>query len=46
MNTGYELSAWCNLSRNLTGLVNFSHPKTDRSNVFPEFEGWYQREHA
>ena len=46
MNTGDELSAWCNLSRNLTGLVNFSHPKTDHSNVFPEFEGWYQREHA
>jgi predicted ATP-grasp superfamily ATP-dependent carboligase len=46
VNTGYELSAWFNLSRNVTGLVNLSHAKTDRSNVFPEFEGWYEREHA
>ncbi len=43
---GYELSTWFNLSRNITGLLNFSYTKTDRSNVFPEFETWYDREHA
>ena len=46
VNNGYELSTWFNLSRNLTGLVNFSYTKTDRSNVFPEFEEWFEREQA
>jgi len=46
VNTGYELSVWCNVTRNLTGLFNFSHTQTDRSNVFPEFETWYERERA
>ncbi len=46
VNQGYEFSAWLNLAKNLTGVVNFSHTKTDRSNVFPEFEGWFAREQA
>jgi outer membrane receptor protein involved in Fe transport len=41
---GLEASVWFNPSRNLTGLVNFSRTTTDRSNVFPEFEGWFERE--
>jgi hypothetical protein len=45
-NQGYELSTWFNLSRNLTGVFNFSHTKTDRSSVVPEFEGWFERESA
>ena len=45
-NSGYELSTWFNLSRNLTGVFNFSYTKTDRSSVVPEFEGWYERESA
>ena len=46
VNKGYEFSAWFNLAKNLTGVVNFSHTQSDRSNVFPEFEGWYERERA
>lgn len=45
-NEGYELSTWFNLSRNLTGVFNFSYTKTDRSSVVPEFEGWFERESA
>jgi outer membrane receptor protein involved in Fe transport len=45
-NSGYELSTWFNLSRNLTGVFNFSYTKTDRSSVVPEFEGWFARESA
>jgi iron complex outermembrane recepter protein len=41
---GVEASVWFNPSRNLTGLLNFSRTTTDRSNVFPEFEGWFERE--
>lgn len=46
VNRGYELSVWLNPTRSLTGLLNFSHTVTDRSNVFPEFETWYNRERA
>jgi outer membrane receptor protein involved in Fe transport len=45
-NNGYELSAWFNLTRNLTGVFNFSYTATDRSSVVPEFEGWFARESA
>ena len=45
-NEGYELSTWFNVSRNLTGVFNFSYTKTDRSSVVPEFEGWFERESA
>ncbi len=45
-NSGYELSTWLNLSRNLTGVFNFSYTKTDRSSIVPEFEGWFERESA
>lgn len=43
-NEGYELSTWFNVSRNLTGVFNFSYTKTDRSSVVPEFDGWFARE--
>ncbi len=46
VNRGVELSTWLNLTKNLTGVVNFSYTKTDRSNVFPEFETWFERERA
>jgi iron complex outermembrane receptor protein len=45
-NEGYELSAWFNLSRNFTGILNFSTTRTDRSRVVPEFEPWLEREQA
>jgi outer membrane receptor protein involved in Fe transport len=45
-NKGYELSAWFNVTRNLTGVFNFSYTETDRSSIAPEFEGWYERERA
>jgi hypothetical protein len=45
-NSGYELSTWFNINRNLTGMFNFSHTKTDRSSVVPEFEGWFERENT
>jgi hypothetical protein len=45
-NQGYELSTWFHLSRNLTGVFNFSYTETDRSGVVPEFEGWFERESA
>lgn len=46
VNRGEELSVWFNLSRSLTGVVNFSHTVTDRSSIVPEFEGWFERENA
>ena len=45
-NEGYEVSTWFNLTRNLTGVFNFSYTKTDRSSIVPEFEGWFERENA
>jgi hypothetical protein len=44
VNSGFELSNWFHVSRNLTGQVNFSYTKTDRSNVGPEFDGWFAAE--
>ncbi len=46
VNKGYEVSTWLNLTKNLTGVVNFSYTETNRSNVFPEFETWFERERA
>ncbi len=46
VNRGGELSVWFNLSRNVTGLANFSYTQVDRSNIVPEFEGWFARESA
>ena len=46
VNRGYELSAWFNVTKNLTAVVNFSYTKTDRSSIVPEFEGWFERENA
>lgn len=45
-NEGYELSTWFNVTKNLTGVLNFSYTKTDRSSIVPEFEGWFERENA
>jgi outer membrane receptor for monomeric catechols len=45
-NEGYELSTWFNVTKNLTGVLNFSYTKTDRSSIVPEFEGWFARESA
>jgi iron complex outermembrane recepter protein len=45
-NKGFELSTWFNVTRNLTGVFNFSYTRTDRSSIAPEFEGWYERERA
>ena len=46
VNRGGELSAWFNVSRNVTGLVNLSYTQVDRSGIIPEFEGWFARESA
>jgi iron complex outermembrane receptor protein len=46
VNSGYELSSWYNVTRNLTAVLNFSYTKTDRSSIVPEFEGWFEREKA
>jgi hypothetical protein len=46
VNSGYELSAWYNPSKNFTAQFNFSYTKTDRSGIAPEFEGWLERERA
>lgn len=46
VNSGYEASAWFNPSRNFTAQLNFAYTETDRSNIAPEFEGWYDRERA
>lgn len=43
---GFETSAWLNLTRNLTAILNFSQTKVDRSRIVPEFEGWFEREWA
>lgn len=45
-NEGGELSAWFNLTRNFTGILNFSYTQTDRSRIVPEFEPWFEREQA
>lgn len=45
-NKGYEVSTWFNVTRNFTGVANFSYTKTDRSRIVPEFEGWFERETA
>lgn len=45
-NEGYELSTWFNVTKNLTGVLNFSYTKTDRSRIVPEFETWFDRERA
>jgi hypothetical protein len=44
--TGFEVSNWLNLSRNLTAVVNFSYTKVDRSRIVPEFDVWFPRETA
>jgi outer membrane receptor protein involved in Fe transport len=46
VSSGYELSAWYNPTKNFTAQLNFSYTKTDRSNIAPEFEGWFERERA
>lgn len=46
VNSGYEVSAWYNPGRHFTAQFNLAHTKTDRSRIAPEFEGWYEREHA
>lgn len=46
VNEGLELSAWCNVTRDLTAVVNASHTRTDRSRVVPEFDPWFERENA
>ncbi len=43
---GYELSLAVNPTRSLTGLLSFSYTDSKRSNLVPEFEGWYERESA
>lgn len=45
-NRGYELSAWSNVTKNLTAIVNLSYTHTDRSSIVPEFDGWFERESA
>jgi hypothetical protein len=46
LTTGHEISAWLNLSRSFTGIINFSYTRVDRSRIIPEFEGWFDRESA
>ncbi len=46
VNRGVEVSTWVNVSRNLTGMLNFSYTSSNRSEIFPEFEGWFGRESA
>ena len=46
VNSGYELSAWFNLSENFTAVANFAYTETDRSSIVPEFEPWFERENA
>jgi hypothetical protein len=43
---GYELSAWFNATKNLTGVLNFSHTDVDRSDVMPEYDVWFERENT
>jgi hypothetical protein len=46
VNRGYEMSTWLNLNRNITAGFNYSYTRTDRSNVFGEFDPWFAREKA
>lgn len=41
---GYEVSAWLNATKNLTAVVNFSYTNVDRSDIMPEYDGWFERE--
>lgn len=45
-NEGGELSAWFNLGRNFTAVLNASYTVSDRSSIVPEFEGWFERENV
>ena len=41
VNRGVEASLWLNLTANLTGVINYSHTKVDRSGIYPEFDPWF-----
>ncbi len=43
-NRGIDTSLSLNPTPNLTALVNFSYTRVDRSNIAPEFDGWFERE--
>lgn len=45
-NSGYEFNAGFNFTKNWTGSFNYAYTETDRSNIAPEFEGWFEREKA